>query len=152
MSAGMFLMPTPTRTRNNLLNDTRTRRPNWFVHPRVPAIFNVVPTPTHTRSTVEFVHPRIPAYYYLLFSYFSKPLKLHLKCLLKILCFMIYIMREYNYYVHLLHSTHTLEHNYMDVVCDKMINWTILHWRAMYIHIIWHDSNILSRFSKNKEI
>ena len=28
MSAGMFLMPTPTRTRNNLLNDTRTRRPN----------------------------------------------------------------------------------------------------------------------------
>ena len=28
MSTGMFLMPTPTRTRNNLLNDTHTRRPN----------------------------------------------------------------------------------------------------------------------------
>ena len=42
---------------------------------------------------------------------------------------MIYIMREYNYYVRLLHSTHTLEHNYMymHVVCDKMIYLTILH-------------------------
>ena len=61
MSAGMFLMPTPTRTRNNLLNDTRTRRPNCFVHPRVPTIFNVIPTPTRTRRTVEFVHPWVPA-------------------------------------------------------------------------------------------
>ena len=41
--------------------------------------------------------------------------------------FMIYIMREYNYYVRLLHSTHTLEHNYMHVVCDKIIYLTILH-------------------------
>ena len=31
-------------------------------------------------------------------------------------------MREYNYYVCLLHSIHTLEHNYMHVVCDKVIS------------------------------
>ena len=83
-------MPTPTHARNNLLNDTHTRRPILFVHPRVPAIFNVIPTPTCTRSTVEFVHPWVPAdthNYYLLFSYFFKYLKFHLICLLKFVYF-----------------------------------------------------------------
>ena len=46
---------------NNLLNDTRTRRPIWFVHPQVLGIFNVIPTPTRTGSTVEFVHLWVPA-------------------------------------------------------------------------------------------
>ena len=93
MSAGTFLMPTPTRTRNNLLNDTRTRRPILFVHLWVPAIFNVIPTPTRTRSTVEFVHPCVPAgtpripaiiiCYFLIYQTFNIPFNMFVKiCIL----------------------------------------------------------------------